>query len=70
MYFWPSIVALSSEHTFLFYSVVAVVILSGLWFLYKDKTNLEKIENVICIYSLAFIPQQATGFWKENNTYK
>ena len=46
VFFGHQIVALSSEHTFLFYSVVAVVILSGLWFLYKDKTNLEKIEGM------------------------
>ena len=46
VFFGHQIVAISSEHTFLFYSVVAVVTLSGLWFLYKDKKNLEKIKGI------------------------
>ena len=51
VFFDHKIVAISSEHTFLFYAVVAAVTLSGLWFLYKDHKNLEKVEGMwFCSY--------------------
>lgn len=46
VFFGRQIVAISSEHAVLFYSVVVVVTLSGGWFLYKDHKNLEKIEGM------------------------
>ena len=46
VFFGHQIVAISSAHTFLFYGVAAAVTLSGLWFLYKDHRNLEKVEGM------------------------